>query len=200
MKIILQGRPGVGKSTILKKIYTLLESKNPRGCIVEEERENGDRIGFRIKYLPEGGSTQLASTKEALSNVFLSKYSINIKAIENELIPYMFNMSSESDHGVFIFDEIGRMQQKSDKFIPAVDHIMSISKPVIATIVHNDEIWARKYKNNIENFVIAITEFNCNYIADTIKTMLEYYEKHNIYPYDLKNKLNLMTSASRESR
>ncbi|MDR3224043.1 MAG: nucleoside-triphosphatase [Holosporales bacterium] len=189
MKIILQGRPGIGKSTILKKIYTLLESKNAKGCIVEEERENGNRVGFRIKYLPEGNSTKLASVNEKLSDVYLSKYSINIGAIENEMIPYMLNMKSESPHGVFIFDEIGRMQQKSEKFIQAVDHIMSISKPVIATIVYDDEIWARKYKNNIENFVITVTEFNRDYIADLIKTMLDYYEKYKAFPQNLKNEL-----------
>ncbi|MDR1034894.1 MAG: nucleoside-triphosphatase [Holosporales bacterium] len=185
MKIILRGRSGIGKSTILKKIYTLLESKNPKGCIVEEERENGERVGFVIKYLPEGGSTRLASISEKLSDVYLSKYSINIDAIENEMIPYMLSMKSESPHVVFIFDEIGRMQQKSAKFIQAVDHIMSISKPVIATIVYDDEIWARKYKNDIGDIVITVTEFNRDYIADLIKTMLDYYEKYNVL---LKNK------------
>ncbi|MDR1475695.1 MAG: nucleoside-triphosphatase [Holosporales bacterium] len=181
MKIILRGRPGVGKSTILKKIYTLLESKNPKGCIVEEERENGDRVGFIIKYLPEGGSTKLASTKETLSNIYLSKYSINIEAIESELIPYMLDMKNDSPHGVFIFDEIGKMQQKSERFIRAVDHIMSISKPVIATIVYDDEIWARKYKNNAENFVITVTERNRGYLPYLVKAMVDSYEKYREY-------------------
>jgi nucleoside-triphosphatase len=189
MKIILQGPPGIGKSTILKKVYTLLADKSPRGCIVEEERENGDRVGFRIKYLPEGNSTKLASINEKLSDVSLSKYSININAIENEMIPYMLDMQNDSPHGVFIFDEIGRMQQKSERFIQAVDHIMSISKPVIATIVYDDEIWARKYKNNPENIVITVTEINRNYMADLIKMAFDYYEKYGALTQDLKNEL-----------
>jgi nucleoside-triphosphatase len=193
MKIILQGRPGIGKSTILKKVYSLLESKNPKGCIVEEERENGDRVGFRIKYLPEGSLTKLASINEKLSDAYLSKYSINIDAIENEMIPYMLSMKSESPHGVFIFDEIGRMQQKSEKFVQAVDHIMSISKPVIATIVYDDEIWARKYKSNTENFVITVTELNRDCIASLIKTMLDFYEKYKVLPQNLKNDLTFVT-------
>jgi nucleoside-triphosphatase len=179
MKIILQGPPKIGKSTILKKVYALLEHKNPKGCIVEEERENGNRVGFRIKYLPEGHSTQLASSKETLSDIFVSKYSINIKAIENELIPYMFEMKSESSHDVFIFDEIGRMQQKSDKFMSAVDHTMSISKPVIATIVYDDEIWARKYKNDAENFIITVTKLNRDFIPHLIKAMIDSYEEYS---------------------
>ncbi|MDR1289011.1 MAG: nucleoside-triphosphatase [Holosporales bacterium] len=178
MKIILQGPPGIGKSTILQKVYTLLEAKNPKGCIVEEERKNGDRVGFIIKYLPEGDVTRLASIREKLSDIYLSKYSINIEAIENEMIPYMLSMTSDSPHGVFIFDEIGRMQQKSEKFLPAVDHIMSISKPVIATIVNDDEIWARKYKNDDRNFIIKVTELNRDHIANLIKIMFDYHEKY----------------------
>lgn len=172
MKIILQGPHGVGKSTVLKKVYTLLEHKKPKGCIVEEERKNGVRVGFKIKYLPENRTTLLASVTEKLSDIYLSKYSINIKAIENELIPYMLEMNDESPHGVFIFDEIGRMQQKSEKFIPAVDHIMSISKIVIATIVYDDEVWARKYKKDDKNLILTVTEQNREHMPYLIQSMI----------------------------
>ena len=179
MNIILSGQPGVGKSTILKKVLILLENKNPHGCIVEEIRENSERIGFQMKYFPTGIPTLLASTRTVLSDHKVSKYFVNLKSIDEELVPFMLEIKNKPKCGIVIFDEIGRMQNLSKNFITAVDSIMNLSQPLIATIVYEDEPWTMKYKNDPKNFFIVATENNRDFIPNIIKLIVNADDLYN---------------------
>ena len=48
--LLLSGRPGVGKTTLIKRLARAVE---PRGCgfYTDELRENGSRVGFAIVTL-----------------------------------------------------------------------------------------------------------------------------------------------------
>ena len=48
INILLTGKPGVGKTTVIKKIIEKYK-KNISGFYTEEIREKGNRVGFRIK-------------------------------------------------------------------------------------------------------------------------------------------------------
>ena len=47
MNILLQGLPGIGKTTIIEKLAELL--KNIAGFYTKEIRQNGERVGFLVK-------------------------------------------------------------------------------------------------------------------------------------------------------
>ncbi|HCU06570.1 MAG TPA: hypothetical protein DIC42_03195 [Holosporales bacterium] len=173
MKIILSGEPGIGKSTILEKILIqcATDNKNVRGCIVKEIRNSGIRSGFKLHYLPSHKGTLLACCNRRLSLKYMSRFSVNIDAIEDELIPYIQNMSMDQESDFFIFDEIGRMQNLSPRFLPAIDSLLQVKQPLIATIVHDNEIWSRKYKNNPNFLNFTATKQN----RDSLPSLI--YEK-----------------------
>ena len=173
MKILLSGEPGIGKSTILEKILIqcALDNKNVRGCIVKERCNNGIRSGFKIHYLPSHKKTLLACCNRKFSSQYVSKFSVNIDAIENELVPYIQHMSDDAESDFFIFDEIGRMQNLSPRFLPAIDSLLQVKQPLIATIVHENEIWSRKYKNNPDFLYFTATKQN----RDSLPSLI--YEK-----------------------
>lgn len=170
MKIILSGEPGIGKSTILEKVLAQckMHNKSVHGCIVKEVQSSGIRSGFKIHYLPSYKETLLACCKKRLSLKYISKFSVNLNAIEGELIPFMNHMSLDKVSDIFIFDEIGRMQNLSPGFLLAVDSLLSVKKPIIATIVHDDEIWARKYKNHPDYLHITVTHKNRDSLSSFI--------------------------------
>ncbi len=174
MKILLSGMPGIGKSTILEKVLEQLRKQNQQvmGCIVKEMQTNQVRSGFKIHYFPSSKETVLASCEHQFSSQQISKFSVNIDALENELIPFMHEMSESKTYDMLIFDEIGRMQSLSPQFIPAVDSIMHSNKSLIATIVYDDEMWARKYKDNQNIFFIVANQNNRDFIATLINRML----------------------------
>ncbi|OYT26400.1 MAG: hypothetical protein B6V02_01730 [Thermoprotei archaeon ex4572_64] len=58
--IFITGRPGVGKTTLIKKIINDFKDKHVLvGFYTEEVRQHGVRVGFRITNL-EGASDWLA--------------------------------------------------------------------------------------------------------------------------------------------
>lgn len=174
MKILLSGMPGIGKSTILEKVLDQLKKQKQQvmGCIVKETQSNKVRSGFKIHCFPSHRETLLASCEQKLSSQYVSKFAVNIHALDDELIPFMHEMSHSKTCDVLIFDEIGRMQNLAPQFMTAVDLIMQTRHSLVATIVYDDEIWARKYKEDLQNFFIVVTKNNRDFIPTLINSML----------------------------
>lgn len=175
MKIIFQGEPKVGKTTLLEKIISKLINQNVSilGCLVKEILLEQERIGFEIIYIPEINSTILASSQEKLSDSFLGKYSVNIESIEQELIPFMESMAKDAKHDILIFDEIGRMQNMHPEFLNKINCILQKRQTILSTIVYDDEIWAIPYKNHPSFFLITVTISNRDILDELVFVMLQ---------------------------
>ncbi len=189
MKVFITGKPGVGKTTLLKKVIRCENFHNVDGCIVEEIKNETSRLGFFIRYLLSNCQTLLASKTEHLSDFYLSKYSINLKGLEEELIPYMEKMIKNQNLDFIIFDEIGRMQNASSLFLSKLDCLLRKDCFIISTIVFDDEEWARKYKNT--NFQMTLTEKNRDDCLNIIQYLIN--NNHAYHKYDLckRNKLHI---------
>ena len=57
--LLLTGVPGVGKTTVVKRVAAALAGQKIAGFYTEEVRERGQRVGFRIVTL-EGEQATLA--------------------------------------------------------------------------------------------------------------------------------------------
>lgn len=197
MKIVISGKPKVGKTTIISTAMHALETvnQNVTGCIVSEELSNNIRQGFTIKYLPDHRTSKLASAVEELSSYYVSKYSINLNVIENELIPFIEYMSENEGCDICLLDEIGRMQNASPHFIPAVEKLMASKKVVISTIVFDDEVWARQFKDSSKYFVIQVEKDNREQIPNLIFNMVNnVYYYNQLKPHEQKNSLHLFNN------
>lgn len=79
MNILLTGRPGIGKTTLIKKLIdSVFLSKG--GFYTEEIREGKERIGFLLVTI-DGEKTILASVKTK-SPYHVSKYSVDVDEFE----------------------------------------------------------------------------------------------------------------------
>lgn len=172
--MIITGPPKIGKSTILEKtIATLTKNhKSVLGCVVKEIKHHNTRIGFDLCFLPKQDTVLLASSQQELSGRQIGRFYVSISTIDNTLIPYMHTMSTDKTHDVLVFDEIGRMQNLSPKFLAAVDKIMGSQKPLITTIVYDYEKWAQKYKDNSKHFIIDVNESNRDFIPILINSII----------------------------
>jgi nucleoside-triphosphatase len=128
MRIFLTGRPGCGKSTVVRKVIEKLKGKIA-GIITPEIRKSGVRTGFKIIDLKTGKEEVLASVD--IKGPRVSKYGVNINGID--LIVDEF-MKSLEEAEVVILDELGRMEFFSAKFKAAVQKILASDKPLLATL------------------------------------------------------------------
>jgi len=150
--LLITGLPGVGKTTLVKKIFEELKHLHPAGFYTEEIREEGQRKGFELISLD--GKRGVLSHIHIKSPHRVGKYKVDIEAFENLLdgIPF-FSPSTR----LIIIDEIGKMECLSDLFKNLLKKILDSGKLVIATIALKGSglIAGIKERNDIKLFEIT---------------------------------------------
>jgi len=133
LKILVTGRPGVGKTTLVSKVAQSLRGKGVRvgGMITYETREKGVRTGFVVENLKTGVKGLMASviyTPEPR----VGKYGVNISEIERVGVRAIKEAVASDE--VVVVDEIGPMELYSEAFKTIVSEAFSSQKKVVATI------------------------------------------------------------------
>lgn len=132
--ILITGSPGIGKTTLIKRISHDLQYLNPAGFYTEEIRAEGIRKGFALVTLD--GRRATLSHIDIASRDRVGKYGVDIAVFEHFLDHIAF---FNPDIGVIVVDEIGKMECISDKFKKLLKTILDSEKAVIATISRKGE-------------------------------------------------------------
>src|SRR3989304_8161272 len=169
--ILVTGVPGVGKTTLIKKLTEILIDLKPVGFYTEEIREKGIRKGFKLISLD--GGTGVLSHVGVKSPYTVSKYKVDIDGFEDFLDSIAF-----LDHkvSVIIIDEIGKMECLSDKFKKLINEILDSDRLVIATIALKGSGVIAEIKKRPDIKLFEITQGNRDplllEILRDIKTLL----------------------------
>lgn len=131
--ILISGLPGIGKTTLIKKICSEIKEYKPEGFYTEEIRNEGQRKGFQLMGL--NGSTSIFAHILIESPHHVGKYRVDVDAFDKFLQSIDFQHNKKSP---IIIDEIGKMECLSSKFVKMIWDIMDSDNPVIATISHTD--------------------------------------------------------------
>jgi nucleoside-triphosphatase len=144
--ILITGLPGVGKTTLIKKLLDELKHLHPVGFYTAEIREEGMRKGFEL--ISFDGRKGLLSHIDVKSPCRVGKYKVDVKGFEDFLDSISF--FNPSNHLIMI-DEIGKMECLSDQFKKLLKEILDYEKWVIATIVlkGNELIKEIKRRNDV---------------------------------------------------
>ncbi|MCS7202126.1 MAG: NTPase [Dictyoglomus sp.] len=158
MKIFITGQPGVGKTTLLKKIDRFCRDigLTTFGFITEEVREGKNRIGFDFINLKTNERYNFASIYKITPYKF-GKYYLNIDKFE-EIIEQIFYQEGD----IFILDEIGRMEFYSEKFKKRILEYLERDKNIIASL-HRDFVnifkkYGKIYQLTYENRDLVLKE------------------------------------------
>ncbi len=167
----ITGMPKSGKTTILRKVVEELKKRGLRvgGFISPEETEHGTRTGFHVEDIETGKIATLAAVDADGPKV--SKYHVNIKSFESVAVPSMENVDM---YDVFVIDEIGRMELKSNKFIDLLDKAFESPTPVIASL-HRD--YVERYGVEGEVVILTLTNRKAVFLDLVKKTTDAYVRK-----------------------
>ncbi len=151
--LLLTGRPGVGKTTIIRAVAQALGSR-AGGFYTEEVRERGRRVGFRIVTL-DGRTGWLAHTRLP-GRYRVGKYNVNTSDLEKVGVTAVRRALGLCD--VVIIDEIGPMELYSPAFKQVVMGAMDSPIPLVATIMSRFEPWtyALKVRNDTEVWEVTV--------------------------------------------
>jgi nucleoside-triphosphatase len=161
--ILITGRPGIGKTTLIKKIAQNLPGKIG-GFYTSEIRENDQRVGFSI--IDFYGNKGILAHVKIKSPVKVSKYGINFVDLENIGVAAIRRAQKEADF--ILVDEIGKMELASSKFKSAILSALNCPKICIATIMQKDNYLTRRIKNRSDVKLFEITLENRDSLANEI--------------------------------
>ena len=132
LNILITGKPGIGKTTVLNRVKKAVENQNYSvgGVTCPEMRKKGRRVGFNIIDVSTDKKGILAHVK--CKGPHVGKYGVNLEELDGIAVPAIENAIKSSDY-IFI-DEIAPMELHSKLFCIAVKTAMDSKKPVIAVI------------------------------------------------------------------
>ncbi|MCX7793092.1 MAG: NTPase [Thermodesulfovibrionales bacterium] len=164
MKLLITGRPGIGKTTILRRLSLKFRDLKPSGFYTEEIRERGIRKGFVIKRV-DGSMAGILAGVDIKSPYRVGKYGVDIEAFEK------FLSESEGEilaSAVVLIDEIGKMECYSKRFMELIEKLLSTDRLLIATIAEKGTgfIEALKKRDGIQ--IIYITEQNRDAVVEEL--------------------------------
>jgi nucleoside-triphosphatase len=128
-KVLLTGRPGCGKTTLVRRMVKEL-AQSAGGFYTEEIRERGLRLGFKIVTLD--GKEDVFAHVNFKTQERLGKYGLDLSPLETIGIEAVRKAVRARE--LTVIDEIGPMEIRSAIFREVVDEALNSRAPLLGTI------------------------------------------------------------------
>ena len=166
--LILTGRPGVGKTTVIKAVIAQLGDR-AGGFYTEEILGPGGRKGFRLITLD--GQAAVIAHVDFRSRSQVGRYGVKVEVIDQLGAGAI---RSAVDHNpIVIIDEIGKMELFSSPFQSAVLKAVGGSKIVLATAMLDDQPWLMALKALPNVTVWEVTKPNRTRLVEQVLRWLQ---------------------------
>jgi nucleoside-triphosphatase len=169
VRILLEGRPGVGKTTVAERLAGMLRDRGVpvRGFLTRERREGGRRVGFELETL-DGDAGVLAHV-DLPGPPRVGRYGVDLAALERLALP-VIAQTGEGD--VLLIDELGRMELASQRFCDAVADLFERPVPLVATVMAKSHPFANRLKARADVERVKVTAANRDGLPDELARRL----------------------------
>jgi nucleoside-triphosphatase len=157
-KVLLTGRPGCGKTTLIKRVVNEL-ALSAGGFYTEEIRRRGERVGFKIITL-DGKEAVLAHVDfPAAGPQRIGKYGLDLSALKIGIQSIRAAMDARQ---LVVIDEIGPMELRSRAFRDVVNEAFDSpeASALLATITARPFPFTNAIKKRPDVILIEVRSNN----------------------------------------
>ncbi len=153
--LLLTGLPGVGKTTVLRRVAEALAPAAIKGFFTEEIRVSGERVGFGIQTF-DGQSATLAHVNLRSAHR-VGRYKVDTAALDRIVESCL---SPTTGTAAYLIDEIGKMECLSLRFVTAVAHLLDGRSVVVATVAQKGSGFIAEAKRRPDVEIWNVTRAN----------------------------------------
>jgi nucleoside-triphosphatase len=165
--VILTGRPGCGKTTVIHRTLALID-RPVGGFYTREIRQAGQRLGFEIVSLDE--QSAILAHVDLPGSQRVGKYGLDLAALESLGVAAV-QQAIDQDQLVVI-DEIGPMEMRSQRFREVVLAALDSRSTVLGTIVQRSTSFGDQVKRRSDVTLIDVLPSNRDALPAQLKAML----------------------------
>ncbi len=155
-KILLTGAPGCGKTTVVRKLAELLKTVRLAGFYTEEICDGKQRTGFQAHTFDD--QEALLSSIHHKSWVSGGRYGVDIRGFEKLVLPELQRDPNTVD--LFLIDEIGKMECFCPGFVEAMNALLGLDVPLVATVSLNGKGLIKDIKLRDDVDIITVNAHN----------------------------------------
>jgi len=166
--VFLTGSPGVGKSTVVRKVAEELRQIGVKvgGMTTGDIRSGSERVGFEVRDLLTGEVGVLAHVSQS-TGPRISRYHVNSEDLDR--IGTAAVLSAVNTARLVVIDEVGPMELTSMRFKDAVRAAVICRKPILGTVHRNaQDPLVREMKSDPKIEITEVTHEN----GDTLVKVL----------------------------
>ena len=166
-RILLEGRPGVGKTTVLARLVERLRAAgiSVAGFTTEELRERGRRVGFSVRQV--GGGRAVLAHVDLPGPPRVGRYGVDLASFERLALP-----SLEWPADVVAIDELGKMELASPTFMDAVQVLFDGDRSLVATVHAFRHPYTDALKRRPDIVLVRVTERNRDALPEELAARL----------------------------
>jgi nucleoside-triphosphatase len=162
-KTLITGKPGVGKTTLVRKIVERMRSVTMVGFYTSEIRSKKKRSGFELRGIR--GERRVLAHVNIQSRHRVGRYGVDIAGFEAFLDRLdLLNPGV----GLVVIDEIGKMELFSNRFRTMLRAVLDSNRQLIATIALHGGGLIQEIKTRPDVHLLEVDLGNRDYLVEEI--------------------------------
>ena len=168
-KVLITGRPGVGKTTVIRKVVAA-GMPLAGGFFTAEIRQGGSRVGFKVQDIHSGQEGILAHVDHKRTPR-VGKYGVDVASFDGIGVNALREALRRP--GCIVIDEIGNMELCSEAFREMVAAVMDSDHAVLGTLPVHRHPFLECLRQRNDVTVIEVTHSNRDELAGRVASMLQ---------------------------
>lgn len=164
MNLFLGGRPGVGKTTLLRQVARRLAGRRLGGFFTQEMRSGKERVGFCVETW--SGQAGVLAHVDFAAGPRVGRYRVDVDAFERIGVAALEAALEQAEF--LLVDEIGKMELLSNRFREAILRALDAPQPLVATVLSKPHPFADALKRRPDVELLEVTPGNRAELVDRV--------------------------------